>query len=425
MVAATVVPRLGDPLMVYRQLGFMAADSGVAFVASARFLAGPSGDSTVALFGVSMANDALSFQRQAGAFEARYRIDLFVRRDGRLSNQFSTTELVRVSGYAETQREDESVIFQRVETLRSGAAEVTLVVTDETTDRATSSRGVVYVPAFDGPPTLSVIPVFEVDPRRERDQAPRILVNPRSSSTFGVDSMAFFLEATGLEPGAVAHMRIRGARGTQMWADSVLLRGSLEISSAVVEIGPDLLPPGGYEMETVTEGVADTVRVPLVVVLTGLPAVTHLDEVLSLLRYFPIPEEQPLANEDEVEGARAWRQFWAGSDPDPATPVNEALVEYFELLRLANTRFQETGQPGWLTDRGMVLITLGQPERIEQRTGLTAPVRMIRWRYRRDSGDGVVLDFVGEEGTGRFPLAPHSRDDYRRLVDARRAALDR
>ncbi|MCZ6916181.1 MAG: GWxTD domain-containing protein [Gemmatimonadetes bacterium] len=420
LVASTVVPRLDDPLIVYRQLGFMVADSGVAFVASLRFLAGPSPDSTVALFGMSMANEALSFQRQLGAFEARYRVDLLVRREGRLSNQFSATELVRVFGYEETQREDESVIFQRVETLSPGVVEITVVVTDEITHRSTSIGTVVHVPVFGGPPTLSVVPIFVAAPRRDRHELPRILANPRSTGAFGADSLAFFLEAVGLEPGAAVRMRIRDARGTEMWADSVILRGSGEITAALVEIGPEFLPPGGYEMEATAEGISRAVRVPIVVVLPGLPAVSHLDEVLSLLRYFPIPERQSLRNEDEIEGARAWRQFWTGSDPNPDTPVNEALVEYFELLRLANARFTEAGQPGWLTDRGMVFITLGRPERIEQRTGFAAPVRMIRWRYRSESGDGVVLDFVGEEETGRFPLAPHSRGAYERLVSARR-----
>jgi GWxTD domain-containing protein len=47
-----------------------------------------------------------------------------------------------------------------------------------------------------------------------------------------------------------------------------------------------------------------------------------------------------------------WRQFWQNTDPNTATPGNEALARYFGRLRAANAEFREGNQPGWLTDRG-------------------------------------------------------------------------
>src|SRR2546422_1605729 len=41
---------------------------------------------------------------------------------------------------------------------------------------------------------------------------------------------------------------------------------------------------------------------------------------------------------------------------------NEALEAYFRRIQIANQRFRESGDPGWLTDRGEVFITLGDPD---------------------------------------------------------------
>jgi len=61
-----------DPAETHHGAGLMATDRPVPFVASTRFLAGPSSDSTVALLGLSLANKALSFRRVSTQFEARY-----------------------------------------------------------------------------------------------------------------------------------------------------------------------------------------------------------------------------------------------------------------------------------------------------------------------------------------------------------------
>ena len=47
------------------------------------------------------------------------------------------------------------------------------------------------------------------------------------------------------------------------------------------------------------------------------------------------------------------------TDPNPATPENEALHEYARRTRVASARYREDSRPAWETDRGAVLVALG------------------------------------------------------------------
>ncbi len=49
-------------------------------------------------------------------------------------------------------------------------------------------------------------------------------------------------------------------------------------------------------------------------------------------------------------------------DPDPTTEENEFRDEYYRRIDVANHLFRE-GSAGWLSDRGRILILLGEPER--------------------------------------------------------------
>jgi GWxTD domain-containing protein len=58
------------------------------------------------------------------------------------------------------------------------------------------------------------------------------------------------------------------------------------------------------------------------------------------------------------------QNFWAIRNPDPNSPTNEFRDEYYRRLACANDQFGSPGRhDGWRTDRGMVYITLGPPQR--------------------------------------------------------------
>src|ERR1051326_65145 len=142
-----VVPGLFEPTGAYKEMGFLAHGAPVTFVAAVRFLAGASPDSTLALFSLSMTNSALSFQRAGQLFQASYRVEA-VFRSGSETRQITSDQTVRVATFPETQRADESVIFQQSILLPPGDAAVTLVVRDQNSGGYSRDERTVQVPRY-------------------------------------------------------------------------------------------------------------------------------------------------------------------------------------------------------------------------------------------------------------------------------------
>jgi GWxTD domain-containing protein len=146
--------------------------------------------------------------------------------------------------------------------------------------------------------------------------------------------------------------------------------------------------------------------------------VTNFDEMLDLLRYFGQDDRiSALRRAPPAERGRLWREFYAATDPNPGTPENEALNQYFSRITAANQRFKDEGVPGWRTDRGEVFITLGPPDESIENTPGTGN-RVVRWSYTNYRLD---LYFLDETGFGRLHLTAGSRAEYERtLIRVRR-----
>jgi GWxTD domain-containing protein len=123
-----------------------------------------------------------------------------------------------------------------------------------------------------------------------------------------------------------------------------------------------------------------------------------------------------LANDEERDAFI--EQFWNRRNPDPSSPDNEFKMEHYRRILYANEMFS-AGIAGWKTDRGMIYVKFGPPDR--QRSwaaggpyererkeggGLTSIFPTERWEYRHIDGvgDDVELEFVDDKGGGLFEL---------------------
>src|SRR6266480_1982513 len=186
------------------------------------------------------------------------------------------------------------------------------------------------------------------------------------------------------------------------------------------ELWRDTLPLAAAELQTIAAG--DTTRARFLVSFSNQWVITNFDEMMSLLRYF--------SRQDWVDSLRrappdrrpdVWREFWKATDPVPLTPENEAIDDYFRRVQQANIRFQDEGGPGWLTERGEVLISLGEPDEMtDLSNGVDrSGVRVLRWTY---ASERLVLYFQDQTGFSRFRLAPTSRAEYQRVLMRMRQA---
>jgi GWxTD domain-containing protein len=435
-----LLPKLADPAFVYHDLGFFAKGDPVPFVASVHYLAGPTPDSTLAVLALSLSNRALSFRRTADVVEGRYRVEVVFRRGTGIVSQVVSDQVVRVATMGETRRADESVIFQHFCYLPPGELAAAVIVRDR--NRLVSSRddGTIVVPRFGvGPQLAPLIPVYQGTARASRAALPTVLVNPRSTSPQGTDTLAFYLEGYGVSPATPILVRALRSDGGEVWRGTAHLQGvqvaavvggdtvqaNPDIGVALLRVGPDQLQLGELRFEATLPQSADTLRTTALVTFSEQWAVTNLDDVLSLLRYFGRDEDVGrIRAAAPAQRAELWRAFWRQTDPDTTTPENEALVSYFRRIEIANIRFQEESQAGWLTDRGEVYVTLGDPDLVERSDDLQSNRTVIRWTYLI-GGETVLLYFVNDLSLQRWRLTFSSRVEYQRLLNRVRQREDR
>ena len=415
-----VVSTLFDAGSVYGAMGLLVAGPPLPFVATLDYVADATPDSTLAVFGLSLSNHALTFQRDGNMFTAHYHVEVTFRSDTGAVRQLASDETVRVQSFQETQRGDESVIYQQFIGVPPGIYKVMVTVRDRSGPAASHQDRTDTVPRFAGQGTSAPLAVYRGTGRTRASDVPKLLVNPRATVAYGADTLRFYLEAYGERPGARWLARALDLGGHEIWHDTVALAGTQELSSGVAQLAPGVLPVGAGRFEIGRVGSAATHTAPFLVSFSDQWAITNYDQMISLLRYFERQDwVDKLRHATPDQRPAVWQQFYKATDPVELTPENEALDGYFRRVQIANQRFREEGEPGWLTDRGEVLVTLGEPDDVFDFTSdvSRSGIRGVRWTYREQR---LTLFFQDNTGFGRFRLTPLSRAEFQRIVAQRR-----
>jgi GWxTD domain-containing protein len=419
---STYVSRLFDLTSVYRGMGLLASDGAVPFVASLRYLGGPQADSTLSVFALSLAHAHLTFRRQQGVFEARFDVQVTVRRAGQVVFESEVQDSLRVTDYRETQRSDQRVVHQAMFQLPPGPVEATVVVRDRHSTLVGEAVAQVSVPRFSAPKELAaLVPVYRTRGRSSRSVTEfDIRVNARGTVPYGTDTLLVYAEAYGTQPGdvVVVQARMRDRERVEVWRDSVVLDApDPELAPVVLALRPSLLPIGELELVATIGRSTDTAVTPVLVAFSDNWAIANMDETIDLLRYFGADRAlAAIRAADPRDRVDLWRRFWTNTDPDLSTPEHEALELYFARVQEANARFAEPGRPGWRTDRGEVFITIGPPDDVYDSSSdlQDGGYRFIQWLY---TADQLLLDFQDESGFGEFRLTTRSRSDYQLVVN--------
>src|SRR5882762_4207907 len=383
----SAAPRLFDASSVYRAMGALVGGGALPFIASVRYLAGPTPDSTLALFSVSLTNQTLTFQRRGPEFVAEYHVEVSFRTDSTslvAVRQLGSDEQVRVRNFQETLRTDESVIYQQFVMLPPGVYYVMAMVRDRNGPAFARAERADTAPRFAEPAMTKPIAVYTAEGRPERNAIPKLVANPRATLPYGPDSMRFYVERYGVPPGGRPIVaRVVDDANHELWRDSVPLTGGPDVSSATIVVVPANLPVGQAELQTLPSSGGDTTRSRFLVSFSNQWVITNFEEMMSLLRYFPRQEwVDSLRRAPADRRPDVWRDFWQATDPVPMTPENEALDEPDEMLDLSN---------------GI------------DRNGM----RVLRWTY---ASERLVLYFQDQTGFSRYRLTPTSRAEYQRVL---------
>jgi GWxTD domain-containing protein len=331
--------------------------------------------------------------------------------------QLASDQRVRVRGFQETLRADESVLFQGFLTLRPGVYTASVMVRDRNSPASARRERPDTVPRLVAPALAAPVPFYEGTGRASTSVHPQLLVNPRATLPYGTDTLRFYVEGYGLSSGTRLAAQAVDQNENVLWQDTLPVQDSAGLSRAIIRIAGNQLPVGEQELRLGIVGSTAQGRTPFLVSFSSQWVITNYAEMINLLRYFDRQDlVSKLRDAPPDQRAQAWRAFWEATDPAPLTPENEALDEYLHRVQIANFRFQEQGRPGWLTDRGEVFITLGEPDEILDlsNTGISRNgPQSIRWSY---SSLPLVLLFQDLTGFGRFELTPGSRADYLQVL---------
>jgi GWxTD domain-containing protein len=416
--ARGATPSQPDPVHLYRQMGLLAEDGETPFVGSVAFLANRSADSTLFLLTVSVPSRALTFVRENDRYRASYSATLSLTRANEAARRIESHQIVRVASFKETTRSDESVLYQQAVMVPPGSYSLSFSLRDDAGGKGGSIEASVNIPRVTNGSLSSPIPVYEGTPRSSLDSLPRIVPTPRATLAFGQDStLKVYLEAYGAGTTMPLRASVFGENtSAPVWSDTTSLPKHGDIFSGIVSIPVAQLGVGALTLAVTRAGASDSTKAPVFVTFgEDLPVATFA-EMVNYLRYFgSVARLQKLRDAPPDARAKAWASFLRETDPDPATPVNEGLRDYFSRITQANSRFREEGGAGWLTDRGRVLVALGTPDQFYEpnTTDMNQRGRAQIWEYRRHR---LQVVFVDQTGFGRWRMTVGSEAEFEALM---------
>jgi GWxTD domain-containing protein len=261
--------------------------------------------------------------------------------------------------------------------------------------------------------------VYEAAGRSVLDSAPRLLASPRSSAVFGRDStVAIYVEGYGQGARLPVSFVVRNGKGAQLWRDSAMLSRNGALFSGVVNVPISTVGVGTAHVffSRRNAGTADSVEAPLFVSFGEDIPLMSFEDMLGYLRFFATPSRLgALRNAPLEKRATMWAEFLRATDPIPETPTNEDMQAYFGRIQQANVQFRTDRNPGWLSDRGMVFVSLGEPDDVVERqvnqtlsaSQISSSARLQIWQYRQYN-----TQLVFYEDAGRWRLTRPSETDF-------------
>lgn len=416
-LAETATPPSTD---LYRDGGFLVGDGAIPFVGMVRFAATEFLDSTAVVIALSIPPRSLSFVRAGDRYAAFYsvRIDLLV--GEAITRSERPSGELRVASFAETNRADEGVIFQRSIRVAPGTYTVRLTAYDSLGTGSGAATTAITVPFLSDGAVAPLIPVFTAEPRRTRDGPLMIVSNPKATARYGRDTvLELYVEGYGmLAPDTILLTARRDSLEMPLFTDTLVLPKGNAVRAARGEIPVARLGLGRNRITASRASGAELGTIVSVVTLGVDLPVESAEQLADALRYF--------ATEAELQGLRAatvvtrpsqWAALMRRTDPNPTTPENEALLEYARRLRIANALYRDGDIPGWQTDRGAVIAALGEPNSMSEPlpADTAGTARVMSWDYRRYR---LYLVFTDAAAPGRWKLSTISETDFRSLLAA-------
>ncbi len=396
------------------------SEGDVGYYADTGFLAVPGSGETRMFLTLAIPDAELLHASRDDSFHASYRVSLYWKDEETLKAAERSWDRV-LDRSRECEAADTMHVFQSSVTMKPGRYKVEVEVEDRNAHRYGQVSFQAAVPDFRGKtPSISSIILLSGQAGEVIQEIGRPSsegVEPRAMGVYrySMDPVGYYVEVypvagdTALKPLEVGISAVDSA-GKVLWErrEPLGAGGSVRVFRGKVEGRP--LEIGGYRFKVVLSGASGEViagrEKPFFVSSSPRWIEDHFESVVKYLRYIAGHGEM-----DELKSARgdqrleAWRKFWDKRDPLPATPANEAMLQYFGRIRYVNRNFSTHLERGWKTDRGRAYLALGPPDEVLRRDWVTSPFGTMEiWVYDRSIGFKTILYFLDRGITGDYRL---------------------
>lgn len=410
---------------IYRSMGLVASGPPLWFVANAATFATSSPDTSLVIVALSMPNRGLTFRHDEGGYHADYEVALTLARDTTSVVTTRDSETVRISGFRETTRTDETIVYQRAIRIPPGEYRATFAVTDVLGRHELERTVTLAVRRFTGQSFARPMVVYSATPRTRLDSIPHLVPRPRASAVFGVDdSVAVYVESYAKKPLTVT---LANDSGSTVWRAPAPITTHGDLASGVVQVPLLSADMGVLTISLSSAGSPDTTRTGIYLGFgPDLPVLSY-DQMVDYLSLFASPHLlRTLRSAPASERGTRWREFLRATDPRPNTPQNEALQAYFARISEANAQFTRDFPRGWRSDRGSVYVALGEPSNIydgytsayalgDFSAGVTRGqrVHVLVWEYQNQQAN---ISFYDPTGTDMWRFTPMGAQTFRTLL---------
>lgn len=329
---------------------------------------------------VQVSHDNLSFIKRDDQYVASYEVTIIVNDSlGGLVNERQWTEQVRVTNFDESVSPYVTSLTQRSLEISPGKYSVTTIVRDAETKIARRLVREVRVRDFsEGQIALSDIMLV----RRLTVTGGKRSIVPSINPNVGNLSEGFHLFFEVYNRGEDVDVRfvivgVNDQRIQRQLADTVQ-RVTSGRSQVFIHVDNSSLPLGNYAavVQAVRADSGEAAQVPLLASSTrkfmirwlGLPrGIADLDAAIDQIQYIAKDSElQHVKSAPTLEEKqKRFLEFWKTKDPNPNTPRNEMMEEYYAKVEYANKNFKHYIE-GWRTDMGMVYIIFGAPNNVDR-----------------------------------------------------------
>jgi GWxTD domain-containing protein len=369
------------------------------------------------------ARSELLFERRLGGYHASYELRvIFIAEKGRrqVAGDAFSREL-QVSRYADTNVLGEDIFDHISFQLPPGKYQAEIHLTDLLAERTSVTSVSVEVPGVAGEIWLTDLSLGIARADSSREPAAETEVDPRPSRRFAEDVTRLAASGEVVDnrraglPESTYTLRWRVASDLESdvaRGDTTLARRGTRTQFVIrPRLGP--LQPGAYRFIldltsplVSVKGRKKTVPIrrekEFSVEQSAATAALDPRTTIEVLRYIASDaEKSEMDRLQTVEDRQAfWETFWRRRDPNPETPENERMDEFYKRVRYADQHFG-VGGAGWKTDMGRIYIQNGQPDEVVRNPfRFDGPPEEI-WYYYHDRR---TYYFVDRDGFGRYEL---------------------